>query len=208
MQASKNGRARGIFQGASQLSRQNRLSDESNRLVWKDCIPRCFVEISTQEYAAQSMTGMQLAGGINPAASQRKPDVYEGHIGTMRGRVYDGVSLTRGNGANLVAKLRHQHFEMHGYERLVFDDQDPHASLLCRQWDNHLHGITVGTLPCFNASAKLLNKGLYNPRAHSRLRLVWWRTLSGIGYTERQRSLRAKPHHHAPWRTRVLDRHW
>src|SRR4029453_494291 len=52
-----------------------------------------------------------LLGDNNPAASQRKPDVYEDHIGTMRGRVRDSVSPTRNNGANLVAKVHHQHFE-------------------------------------------------------------------------------------------------
>ena len=90
----------------------------------------------------------------------------------MRGRVRDSVPPTRSNSANLVAKVHHQHFEMHGSKSFIFDDQDPHASLLCRKGNNHLHGITVATLSCFNASAKLLNKGLHDARSHSRLRLT------------------------------------
>jgi hypothetical protein len=76
---------------------------------------------------------MYLPGDNNPAASLRKPDVYEDHIGTMRGCVRDSVSCARSNGANLVAKLQHKHFEMHGSKSFIFDDQDPHASLLCRK---------------------------------------------------------------------------
>ena len=71
---------------------------------------------------------MQLAGGIKPAAFPRKPDVHEGDIGTMRGRAHDGVSRRRGNGANLVAELHHQHFEINGKKSFVFDDQDQHVT--------------------------------------------------------------------------------
>jgi len=116
---------------------------------------------------------MQLAGGINPAALPRKPDVHEGDIGTMRGRVHDSVSRRGGNGANLVAELHHQHFEMHGKNSFVFDDQDPHASLPWQKGNNHLHGITLGTSSCFNASTNLPDEGLDNARSHSRLRLAW-----------------------------------
>ena len=116
---------------------------------------------------------MQLAGGINPAALPRKPDIHEGDIRTMRGRVHDSVSRRRRNGANLVAELHHQHFEIHGKKGFVFDDQYPHQSLPWRWGNNHLHGISIGASSWFNASTKLPNEGLDNARSHSRLRLAW-----------------------------------
>ena len=115
---------------------------------------------------------MQLAGGIQPAALTRKPDVHEGDIGTMRGRAHDGVPRRRGNRADLVAELHHQHFQIHRKKSFIFDDQDQHASLPGRWGNNHLHGISIGTSSWFNSSAKLPDEGLDNARSHSRLRLV------------------------------------
>jgi hypothetical protein len=73
-----------LFQRSLQYERQHGLADKIDGFERLERGPSSFIQISAEKYAAQSLSGMDFPGRIDPTTPPRKANVHQGDIGIVQ----------------------------------------------------------------------------------------------------------------------------
>jgi hypothetical protein len=170
-----------MVQGPLKCEWQYRLVDKGDWFVGANRRSRRLIEICAEKDATNSAKRVYVVGCFNPTAALGKPDVHKSHIGAALDRTGNSFWCSGRNGAHFMTQTHHDHFQVHCDESFVLDDHDSHSQWLSWHRDRQLNRITVVKAICCDPCAKLGCKSPHDPRAHSHVRVIIRRSLSGIG---------------------------